>query len=604
VFIFQFKPLETEPKGQRIWSIGAIQKSIGFGCSDEIAKQVLKTTKPDGMDKKISEIRSVLGSIAESRRSPAVETLSRVAPLFVKFPRQFLEIDRRLASAPFNFVSELENEKVAKLFEAYPDRFVATAAAIDRDAADSSVYRAFSALQNEKAAELFVKKPDKFIELAKATESGIKGFFEFVASNRISGLFARHSDEFIEIAKALGGVHGMSDFIADNAELFDKHPDRFVALARAAGPPGAGGPRIIDDVVLAFKNEGIAKAFGGDPDPLILAVAKLKESEAIGQPIGRWDLLMIKSPPANAKEFIETMGRKDKADQRRGMVDMLPKRLEDSTYVKVLSAASVKNNYARAVRLAKSLGAHYTNPAVCLNFSYALKAIGEEKTRSLYKKAGMEYFARYHKEVLDEAYRNLDPKHNKDKPVLLVSGSKNEWAGISYLGGQLLGVLTRYYKLMIVEVDSKDAFYDAVKRVGGGKVDGKPRKIDTWIVAGHEKNGSILFGPDTEKGRLGVKDKEGLRALKGFFVDEPLVLLESCSTGASAQGIGAAMSENLAARLFAPAGISVGLPEFDGAGRILDVNYFAYIPGMSLFEVEKREFVRGKERRRAPQRME
>jgi hypothetical protein len=62
--------------------------------------------------------------------------------------------------------------------------------------------------------------------------------------------------------------------------------------------------------------------------------------------------------------------------------------------------------------------------------------------------------------------------------------------------------------------------------------------------------------------------------LRSSFVDRPVVVLASCSTGASDKAIGAVISRALAARLFAPVEPSSRTEyHLDRHGRITRVTY-------------------------------
>lgn len=541
MFIFQFKPLgvetKEEPKYAKIWSIHVIQKLVGADCPEAVAKAILKTTEVNKIQEKTEQVKQAL---TESHNHPGISQIlqnNRMAELFVRSPHSFVKI------AAAGGAQCLKDDKIAVLFVRYPDQF-AELAPILKDPAE------VNCLKEDRIAALFIKNPDGFVQIAKYELCNygnisylfdclilrypkIAAFFEkypqqcaklamagrqftcdilpSLQDDRIAAILIKYPDQFVEIVKATGySTRHFFEILINNNVDFDRFSARLVELAK----------KVDDDPLIefVFKNEKLAKAFTEHPDLVITAIVKLRDCDKIYQPIGKWDLQIL-ADKENIKKTIAEMTEEDRKfkQQISGALDSLPQTPEDSLCVNVLVAAVIPGNYVRAVRLAKSLGARYTDPAVCLNFSYALQIIGEEKIKVLYKKAGIEYFARYPKKVLDEVYQNLDPAYNAEKPILLVAGSKNDWVGISYLGGQLLGALTKYYKLMLVEVDSNGGFYNAVKKIGGGNVDGKPRKIDSLLMAGHGMSDYIILGTDAKTGKLKGYRQSRAAKVKKFF---------------------------------------------------------------------------------------
>ncbi len=211
------------------------------------------------------------------------------------------------------------------------------------------------------------------------------------------------------------------------------------------------------------------------------------------------------------------------------------------------------DNYEAGKKLADSLlympanAPSYERLRAYMNFAYAITLIGEEKTRKLYENFDIEYYARYSKKTLNELYANIDASHATDKPVLLVVFNKNDHNGAFHREGQELEQLTKYYKVIVAEARSEYGFYENTKWISL-----KYGKIDTLIIGGHGEPDHIKLGEDTEFGMLDLTDEEELKKLTGSFVDDPTVVLVSCSTGKDEYSIGAKLSQIWGATLFAP----------------------------------------------------
>jgi len=147
---------------------------------------------------------------------------------------------------------------------------------------------------------------------------------------------------------------------------------------------------------------------------------------------------------------------------------------------------------------------------VRLNFAYAFSTIGKEKTMVLYEKCGIEYFGRYSKEMLEEAYSSLVPEYKKDRPLLAVVYNKNDWNGSFYASGLELDGLREYYKVMLFETDSEKKFSKIMKKTAE---DYKP--IHLLVLGGHGGSDSIQLGrSNNEKEKLDLTDKKELKKLK------------------------------------------------------------------------------------------
>jgi|GEM_PF-2417869 len=211
---------------------------------------------------------------------------------------------------------------------------------------------------------------------------------------------------------------------------------------------------------------------------------------------------------------------------------------------------------------------------VRLNFAYAFSTIGKEKTMVLYEKCGIEYFGRYSKEMLEEAYDSLVPEYKKNRPLLVVVFNKNDWNGAFYASGLELDELKKYYKVMLFETDSEKKFYKILKKTAKDY-----NKIDTLVVGGHGEPGTINLGyyewyDYSEKKVLDLTDKKELKKLKKYLADSPTMIIQGCSTGGGEKSIGELLSKVWNAKVWAP-DQDAGLKSYnlDEEGKIESVTY-------------------------------
>ncbi len=243
------------------------------------------------------------------------------------------------------------------------------------------------------------------------------------------------------------------------------------------------------------------------------------------------------------------------------------------------------DRYGEAKALLDSLGllkdknviAFKTEPELLLGCAYAISVIGERKTRELHEKFGIDYFARYTKEQLEDLCAHADDRKQSSKPVLLAVFNKADSNGFFYAESRKLEQLMKGYTVIITETDSEDGFYGAVSDVSK-----KYGKIDTLAIGGHGDPDGILLGypkgksndKSNEKGHLDLSDEDEMRRIADCFVKRPSVILISCSTGKGEHPIGALISRAWGAHLSAPEedlGAAVYLT--DKSGKLVSVTY-------------------------------
>jgi len=249
------------------------------------------------------------------------------------------------------------------------------------------------------------------------------------------------------------------------------------------------------------------------------------------------------------------------------------------TYKKGMGELAKK--YYEATVLAKHLGITYKDDETYVNIAYALAAMGWDKVRQLYLELGIEYFARYPYELLEEVYSNRNPELAKGKPLLLVVFPKSDYNGAFYRAGDRLKTLSRFYRVIISEAGKEDDFFRHVVYAGsryGG--------VDTLLIGGHGEPNKIRFGGgDSNRSYLDLEDTGELSRVRKYLVKNPMVILQSCSTGQDERSIGGLISRIFDARLFAPTEPGA-LSDFslDKSGKITKVEY----------TVEHNEFHQGK----------
>ncbi len=238
----------------------------------------------------------------------------------------------------------------------------------------------------------------------------------------------------------------------------------------------------------------------------------------------------------------------------------------------------IPENYPKSRKLAATLKIKDPDAVTYLNLAYGIAAIGEERTAALYKGMGMEFFLRYPKSALLQAYENMEKKEMSEKPILLVVFNKNDWNGHFYREGMALGPLAKHYKLLIAEADSEDAFYSRMKSTARDY-----GRIDTLILAGHGAKNSVQLGGSDEKGEIDLTDGDELAAVKDTLIEHPEVVLASCSTGEDDKSIGKLIADEWDAKVFAPIkAITKTEYNLDEDGKLVSVSY----------DVESRQFAK------------
>jgi hypothetical protein len=200
--------------------------------------------------------------------------------------------------------------------------------------------------------------------------------------------------------------------------------------------------------------------------------------------------------------------------------------------------------YRRGRALARTLIPGCNDPAIFLNFAYGIDTVGEARVANLYRNFGLRYFARYSEDMLAQIHDNIG---GAERPPVLVIFPHSDYNGAFYGEGRQFDKLLRTHSVVVYERADEQGFYQAVRdfrrRYGS---------TGTIIIGGHGSPTTITLGEGNELGQLDLSDEDELREIGTVLSPGGTVILDSCSTGASSESIGALISEVLGARLFAP----------------------------------------------------
>ncbi len=201
--------------------------------------------------------------------------------------------------------------------------------------------------------------------------------------------------------------------------------------------------------------------------------------------------------------------------------------------------------YRRGRALARRLIRGVDDPNIFLNFAYAIDEVGVGATTAIYRRYGIRHFARFSDDMLEQLNETIT--EGVTKPTILVFHPASDYNGAFYVGGRRLDELLDDYNVIIYERSDEEGFYGAISDFGE-----RFGTTSTMIIAGHGQPSSITLGEQTETGQLDLTDEAELAQISTVLGPSPTVILESCSTGAGPDSIGAMMSRVLGARLYAP----------------------------------------------------
>src|SRR5258708_7356774 len=190
---------------------------------------------------------------------------------------------------------------------------------------------------------------------------------------------------------------------------------------------------------------------------------------------------------------------------------------------------------------------------IARNLSELFKLEEESPTAAAYlaKEFGVLDFARYPRELLKDQF---DQRNDKSKPYGIVIFPRADHNGAFYHDTHVFGNVVkqlgdRYY-LRVAEAETK---IDVVRRLSTFKKNYVPATFA--FIGGHGEPDLIQFGSLGGEGRYGLRSEDligrGSERSRQFFVDNPTIILVSCST-VTKKGSAQKLSERLAATIISP----------------------------------------------------
>lgn len=381
------------------------------------------------------------------------------------------------------------------------------------------------------------------IEMCKAAGSEAANIFWVMNSENIATTFAENVEKlsgfFSAIKKAkgvkseyafaaLGAAMGMKQFMQSLYSMPDATADAFVESARICGRK----QKYLFSTVSSMVRRGVATDFFSEPGKLM----KLSEASVYSSVLFNLEMFMKNGEGEKALRTLEMLDEPEKIAGRYAIPNL----------------TAYRNKWGEGRRIARSAGITFEDREVFINFAYAAGTIGQEKAIAIYNEYGIEYFARYGKETLEGLYEHIGEEADS-RPVFLVISSKYDYTGSLYFGSRERHTnlwKDGYYNVVFAEAEKEREVYGKI-----GKFGDKYFGISRFQVSAHGTARSIILGPGTsEENLLDLSDYEELSALANMFAEEPLIILDSCSSGEDRALIASAISEALGAELVAPQG--------------------------------------------------
>lgn len=525
-----------------------------------------------------------LVEIVKAAKGDAADAIKALAEpemkgLFLGHKSEFVEIARAVRGNANHVFKLLVDPQIKKLFIENPEKVVKNFVKI-ANADPKKLYLSLCVpLNDEWFKQMFVKYPDKLGEIATASRLGVEdAFYALHSSPKIRKLFEKHPNAFVELAKA--AEHNAADAFKvlerpEIEKLFVEHPELF-EIAKAAGK-GTG------HLLMALEKPEFRKFLSQEPQNSMEVIAKIntlcgRKSAEFFSLFSSEDVLeaFMRTPEsfialAEISGYAPVVYGLERYHKRREFV------LENLESIPMYSLVHMfgnkallahKHNWKDGYKVAASLGAHADDREICINFAYAISTIGEENTRALYQKFGMEYFARYSEEVLRKlAQGNFGP----ERPFLFIVNNKEDHNHAFYQDIEETDFLAKHYNIVIAEVETEGEFYERLTQMAETY-----GKIETLQIGGHGSKGSIRLGVGPEERySLTFEDIKELKEHRNLFSEKPTIVLASCSTGKNEGAIGAKISEAWNAELFAPKKSTyiIGYEIDEKTGKISEVFY-------------------------------
>ncbi|MBN2121922.1 hypothetical protein JW721_02605 [Candidatus Micrarchaeota archaeon] len=582
------------------------------GAAGYVPYAVSKEVAQSGDTSKIREIRDSLSKIAKatgSKPKSALRVLAdkNLARMFVANPEEFVKMAKAAKEAARQAFMALRKEPIAMVFEAGPGKtaeyFVKIAKAAKGDADD-----AFRLLSRDEVAASFAWGPnrmmDAFSALCAPRLKDKTFMFWFLEKNGIREEFAKDP---IKYATALAGIANAG---GKNA------PYAFYVMNKGSLKKGAPMPLLTElfasePLMLSGAISEIFNAAGEHAGAAFYALEKFTgDFYADPEGVSAMFVQMCKTCGRRAGQFFELLKEDKIADALMRDASRALELAEASTYTNILyhlekhimqkdtgsiagTVAALddqdkleseyklstlpvyRGQWREGRKLALEAGVTIEDKEVFLNFAYAKETIGAQKAKAIHREYGIEYFARYSEEELENLYDHIGERTD-ERPLLLIAQNKNDFNGTFYhsLSRKVRKPMLEdgHYNVIFFEAESEYEFYELAK-----KFSQKYFGISALWIGGHGEEGSVRFGPGwQEENFLDLRDEAEMAGLHGLFAKEALVILDSCSTGANEEAVGALISRLWGAELFAPK-LPTNMKEVirDGDGRITDVQYYS-----------------------------
>ncbi|MBN2121982.1 hypothetical protein JW721_02910 [Candidatus Micrarchaeota archaeon] len=419
-----------------------------------------------------------------------------------------------------------------KDYDSAPKRFRSS------DKGGSGMAVAATLLMREDFALAFLQNPNHalgtIIRLNEIFGKDEKGGLLSPSNEPLLPLFARNFREVSDALEDFSKIEGVGqDYAYNFLRIFARE---FAASPHEAGEAIASAARIagrksqrINKLLLEnpeFKDE-ISKDLGN--------LVKLAEASCYSTLIKSLEIRLKDARPNETKELASGLSEPESLVAKIGAFRSKP--------------YSYKGKWGDGRELAREAGLFLDDREAFINFAYAKDQIGKEKTIALHKEFGIEYFARYSKEELEELYKHT--KNIEDnRPLLIIAHNKYDYSGSFYDDYEYRSSLLTdgYYNVIFIEAETEDEFYKRVKSAGE-----RYFGISVLQISAHGDPRRMEMGAaDTEKSFIDLTDLGKLRRLRRMFAEDAIVILSSCSTGQDEWALGARISSAWKAELIAP----------------------------------------------------
>ncbi|HSB47003.1 MAG TPA: hypothetical protein VLD37_03245 [Candidatus Bilamarchaeum sp.] len=533
-----FRPQMIRPDGIIPFILRTSPSATSINAFRDILERRMLTPALDALIRQVYSIGGAEGRFAITSLTAALARSSRIQGRHYPLLRDIITRTGAFADrAIILYDALLANPRFSPLSTS--PEFVARFAATITSIASSSGARAGEAL-TELAA--LVQRPEFTPEMLApladlARRSGSSANFVFSYINRLASqegvqLSQIMQPEFLDFLFQMGlviAVHGgrnpepvheafislLTQMKAQAFQLLDHRDDVLSYLQRAADGAGPMAPLLLRALLPRIHH------------------VELDDEDA-----GRLGQLM--------RSYFERLPEAQREDAIEGVGNMFSAITWNPALYDILF--DNPELYERGRRLAESLITDRPiAPDVYLNFAYGIGRIGEAQTRALYQSYGMRYFARYSDRMLRQLYASRERAADPSRPTIFVGMPHWDDNGAFYRAGHQLDQLLDTHNVMIFERGDEGGFYGAAREFRR-----RYGRTATMIIGGHGSPQSIRFGSSMESGMLDMTDAGEILQLRDTLTENPTIILISCSTGADSHAIGALISDQLNATLFAP----------------------------------------------------